>query len=138
MNRSSSWDKELLARSAPNRADFKYVSVLLGTLPVRIRGDVPEYGRVEILSGVNWLPVCAERNWNGHVGDVVCRQLGFPAVKEMLADIDKDGVARMSFWKYSIYCNGSEGSVFHCSMKDDLHVRCERFAKIRCKPGDYN
>ena len=92
---------------------------------------------MQILSGINWLPVCADRNWDTNSGNVVCRELGFPGVERITTSTLDEGLRKMNVWKYSLYCKGQEKTVFDCLLKDDLSSRCHKLANVRCKSGKY-
>ena len=107
-------------------------------MPVRIRSTTLGFGQVEILSKISWLPVCADRSWDINTGNVVCRQLGFPAAENVVRRADSDGIPKTNVWRFSIHCKGTEESVYDCSMRDNLHVRCHNFAEVKCKSGNYD
>uniref|UniRef100_A0A672KLW8 SRCR domain-containing protein n=1 Tax=Sinocyclocheilus grahami TaxID=75366 RepID=A0A672KLW8_SINGR len=100
---------------------------------VRLVGDLPSSGRVEVYHDGQWGTVCDD-GWDLAEAQVVCRQLGFPGAKSFMPG-GQYGEGSGPIWLDEMNCKGSEGSlseccfkgwgVTDCSHKEDAGVVCE-------------
>ncbi|XP_042587302.1 galectin-3-binding protein A-like [Cyprinus carpio] len=100
---------------------------------VRLVGDLPSSGRVEVYHDGQWGTVCDD-GWDLAEAQVVCRQLGFPGAKSFMPG-GRYGEGSGSIWLDDMNCKGSESSLSECSFKgwgitdcshkEDAGVVCE-------------
>uniref|UniRef100_A0A671PE45 Galectin-3-binding protein A-like n=1 Tax=Sinocyclocheilus anshuiensis TaxID=1608454 RepID=A0A671PE45_9TELE len=105
---------------------------------VRLVGDLPSSGRVEVYHDGQWGTVCDD-GWDLAEAQVVCRQLGFPGAKSVTPG-GQYGEGSGPIWLDDMNCKGSEGSlseccfkgwgVTDCSHKEDAGVVCETGTNI--------
>ncbi|XP_053375475.1 deleted in malignant brain tumors 1 protein-like [Mercenaria mercenaria] len=80
-------------------------------LRVRLRGLIPQLGRVEVsFDGVNWGTVCDD-NFNSHGAKVVCRMLGLSTSSSTSYTA---GGGSGPIFLDNVECNGSESSLLYC------------------------
>ncbi|XP_073690422.1 galectin-3-binding protein A-like [Garra rufa] len=100
---------------------------------VRLVGNQPSSGRVEIYHDGQWGTVCDD-GWDLAEAQVVCRQLGFPGVISVTPG-GQYGEGSGKIWLDDMNCKGSESSLSECSFKgwgvtdcshkEDAGVVCE-------------
>ncbi|XP_052007451.1 galectin-3-binding protein A-like [Xyrauchen texanus] len=100
---------------------------------VRLVGDLPSSGRVEVYHDGQWGSVCDD-GWELAEAQVVCRQLGFPGAVSATAG-GQYGEGSGPIWLDDVNCKGSENSlsdccfkgwaVTDCTHKEDAGVVCE-------------
>ncbi|XP_016113110.1 galectin-3-binding protein A-like [Sinocyclocheilus grahami] len=100
---------------------------------VRLVGDLPSSGRVEVYHDGQWGTVCDD-GWELAEAQVVCRQLGFPGAISVMAG-GQYGEGSGPIWLDDMNCKGSESSLSECSFKgwgvtdcshkEDAGVVCE-------------
>ncbi|XP_058626312.1 galectin-3-binding protein A-like [Onychostoma macrolepis] len=100
---------------------------------VRLVGDLPSSGRVEVYHDGQWGTVCDD-GWELAEAQVVCRQLGFPGAISVTTG-GRYGEGSGPIWLDDMNCKGSESSlsdcsfkgwgVTDCSHKEDAGVVCE-------------
>uniref|UniRef100_A0A8C1R695 Uncharacterized protein n=1 Tax=Cyprinus carpio TaxID=7962 RepID=A0A8C1R695_CYPCA len=100
---------------------------------VRLVGDLPSSGRVEVYHDGQWGTVCDD-GWELAEAQVVCRQLGFPGAISVKPG-GQYGEGSGPIWLDDMNCKGSESSlsdcsfkgwgVTDCSHKEDAGVVCE-------------
>ncbi|XP_016379739.1 galectin-3-binding protein A-like isoform X1 [Sinocyclocheilus rhinocerous] len=105
---------------------------------VRLVGDLPSSGRVEVYHDRQWGTVCDD-GWDLAEAQVVCRQLGFPGAKSVTLG-GRYGEGSGSIWLDDMNCKGSESSLSDCSFKgwgvtdcthkEDAGVVCETGTNI--------
>ncbi|XP_052396535.1 galectin-3-binding protein A [Carassius gibelio] len=105
---------------------------------VRLVGDQPSSGRVEIYHDGQWGTVCDD-DWDMAEAQVVCRQLGFPGAKLFTLG-GRYGEGSGKIWLDDMKCQGSESSLSECSFKgwgvtdcshkEDAGVVCETGTNI--------
>uniref|UniRef100_A0A8C1Z981 SRCR domain-containing protein n=1 Tax=Cyprinus carpio TaxID=7962 RepID=A0A8C1Z981_CYPCA len=105
---------------------------------VRLVGDLPSSGRVEVYHDGQWGTVCDD-GWDLAEAQVVCRQLGFPGAKSFMPG-GRYGEGSGSIWLDDMNCKGSESSLSDCSFKgwgitdcshkEDAGVVCETGTNI--------
>ncbi|XP_059413489.1 galectin-3-binding protein A-like [Carassius carassius] len=105
---------------------------------VRLVGDQPSSGRVEVYHDGQWGTVCDD-GWDMAEAQVVCRQLGFPGAISVTPG-GQYGEGSGSIWLDDMNCKGSESSlseccfkgwgVTDCSHKEDAGVVCETGTNI--------
>uniref|UniRef100_A0A673M6I8 SRCR domain-containing protein n=1 Tax=Sinocyclocheilus rhinocerous TaxID=307959 RepID=A0A673M6I8_9TELE len=100
---------------------------------VRLVGDLPSSGRVEVYHDGQWGTVCDD-GWELAEAQVVCRQLGFPGAISVKPG-GQYGEGSGPIWLDDTNCKGSESSLSECSFKgwgvtdcshkEDAGVDCE-------------
>ncbi|XP_048008837.1 galectin-3-binding protein A-like [Megalobrama amblycephala] len=105
---------------------------------VRLVGDLPSSGRVEIYHDGQWGTVCDD-GWDLAEAQVVCRQMGFPGAISV-APGGQYGEGSGPIWLDDMNCRGSESllseccfkgwGVTDCSHKEDAGVVCETGTNI--------
>uniref|UniRef100_A0A8C1S735 SRCR domain-containing protein n=1 Tax=Cyprinus carpio TaxID=7962 RepID=A0A8C1S735_CYPCA len=105
---------------------------------VRLVGDLPSSGRVEVYHDGQWGTVCDD-GWELAEAQVVCRQLGFPGAISVTPG-GQYGEGSGPIWLDDMNCKGSESSlsdcsfkgwgVTDCSHKEDAGVVCETGTNI--------
>jgi len=85
---------------------------------VRIIGEAPGAGRVEVNISGSWSTVCDD-GWSLTEADVVCRQLGYTGATSFttgLTTVNMFGVADLdqSIVTGNVGCTGHETSLFNC------------------------
>ncbi|XP_050961105.1 galectin-3-binding protein A isoform X3 [Labeo rohita] len=105
---------------------------------VRLVGDLPSAGRVEVYHDGQWGTVCDDR-WELAEAQVVCRQLGFPGAISVMPG-GQYGEGSGPIWLDDMNCKGSESSLSECSFKgwgitdcshkEDAGVVCESGTNI--------
>ncbi|XP_063960668.1 uncharacterized protein LOC129267820 [Lytechinus pictus] len=82
--------------------------------PVRLRGGIyPGEGRLEIYLGDNWGTVCDD-GFTFNEANVVCRQLGYPGVLQILAGEQFGGLEYLPTLLDDVTCVGDETSLAMC------------------------
>jgi len=89
-----------------------------GVSGVRIIGDTPGAGRVEVNISGSWSTVCDD-GWSLTEADVVCRQLGYTGAANFTTGMttnDMFGVAdqEQSIVTGNVGCTGHETTLFSC------------------------
>uniref|UniRef100_A0A671RY93 Soluble scavenger receptor cysteine-rich domain-containing protein SSC5D n=1 Tax=Sinocyclocheilus anshuiensis TaxID=1608454 RepID=A0A671RY93_9TELE len=82
---------------------------------VRLVGDLPSSGRVEVYHDGQWGTVCDD-GWELAEAQVVCRQLGFPGAISVKPG-GQYGEGSGPIWLDDMNCKGSESSLSECSFK---------------------
>ncbi|XP_043088734.1 LOW QUALITY PROTEIN: galectin-3-binding protein A [Puntigrus tetrazona] len=105
---------------------------------VRLVGDLPSSGRVEVFHDGQWGTVCDD-GWDLAEAQVVCRQLGFPGAVSVTSG-GQYGEGSGPIWLDDMNCKGLESSlseccfkgwgVTDCSHKEDAGVICESGTNI--------
>ncbi|XP_026064711.1 galectin-3-binding protein A-like [Carassius auratus] len=105
---------------------------------VRLVGNLPSSGRVEVYHDGQWGTVCDD-GWELAEAQVVCRQLGFPGAISFTPG-GKYGEGSGPIWLDDMNCKGSESSLSECSFKgwgvtdcshkEDAGVVCETGTNI--------
>ncbi|KAK9978263.1 hypothetical protein ABG768_020022 [Culter alburnus] len=105
---------------------------------VRLVGDLPSSGRVEIYHDGQWGTVCDD-GWELAEAQVVCRQMGFPGAISAKSG-GRYGEGSGPIWLDDMNCKGSESvlsecsfkgwGVTDCSHKEDAGVVCETGTNI--------
>ncbi|XP_067280213.1 galectin-3-binding protein A-like [Pseudorasbora parva] len=105
---------------------------------VRLVGDHPSSGRVEIYHDGQWGTVCDD-GWDLAEGQVVCRQMGFLGAISVTAG-GQNGEGSGPIWLDDMNCKGSESSLSECSFngwgvtdcshKEDAGVICQTGTNI--------
>ncbi|XP_077086834.1 galectin-3-binding protein A-like [Siphateles boraxobius] len=100
---------------------------------VRLVGDLPSSGRVEIYHDGQWGTVCDD-GWDLAEAQVVCRQMGFPGAISVTPG-GKYGEGSGPVWLDDMNCRGSESllseccfkgwGVTDCTHKEDAGVTCD-------------
>ncbi|XP_048008079.1 galectin-3-binding protein A-like isoform X2 [Megalobrama amblycephala] len=100
---------------------------------IRLVGDHPSSGRVEIYYDGQWGTVCDDE-WELAEAQVVCRQMGFPEAI-IVTPGGQYGEGSGPIWLDDMNCKGSESSLSECSFKgwgvtdcshkEDAGVICE-------------
>uniref|UniRef100_A0A673M8Z4 Galectin-3-binding protein A-like n=1 Tax=Sinocyclocheilus rhinocerous TaxID=307959 RepID=A0A673M8Z4_9TELE len=80
---------------------------------VRLVGDLPSSGRVEVYHDGQWGTVCDD-GWELAEAQVVCRQLGFPGAISVTTG---GQYGSGPIWLDDMNCKGSESSLSECSFK---------------------
>ena len=114
---------------------------------VRINGDTPSTGRVEVFYNGQWGTVCDDK-WDINDALVVCKQLGFPkAVRAYSGATHGQGSGPV--WISDLECSGSESNLYackhsgcgnnHCTHSGDVSVQCSYSSStIRLMGGGRN
>ncbi|XP_051945374.1 galectin-3-binding protein A-like [Xyrauchen texanus] len=102
---------------------------------VRLVGDLPSSGRVEVYHDGQWGSVCDD-GWEMAEAQVVCRQLGFPGAISATAG-GQYGEGSGPIWLDDISCKGSENSLSDCFFKGWGVTDCthKEDAGVVCKTG---
>ncbi|XP_059413491.1 galectin-3-binding protein A-like [Carassius carassius] len=102
---------------------------------VRLVGDQPSSGRVEVYHDGQWGTVCDD-DWDMAEAQVVCRQLGFPGAKSFTLG-GRYGEGSGKIWLDDMKCKGSESSLSECSFKDWGVTDCshKEDAGVVCETG---
>ncbi|XP_051741994.1 galectin-3-binding protein A-like isoform X2 [Ctenopharyngodon idella] len=105
---------------------------------IRLVGDHPSSGRVEIYHDGQWGTVCDD-GWDLAEAQVVCHQMGFPGAK-IVTPGGQYGEGSGPIWLDDMNCKGSESSlsecrfkgwgVTDCTHKEDAGVVCENGTNI--------
>ncbi|XP_067233442.1 galectin-3-binding protein A-like isoform X2 [Chanodichthys erythropterus] len=105
---------------------------------VRLVGDLPSSGRVEIYHDGQWGTVCDD-GWELEEAQVVCRQMGFPGAISVMPG-GHYGEGSGPIWLDDMNCKGSESllseccfkgwGVTDCTHKEDAGVSCETGTNI--------
>ncbi|XP_056117916.1 galectin-3-binding protein A-like [Rhinichthys klamathensis goyatoka] len=82
---------------------------------IRLVGDLPSSGRVEIYHDGQWGTVCDD-GWDVAEAQVVCRQMGFPGAISVTSG-GQYGEGSGPVWLDDMNCKGSESSLSGCSFK---------------------
>ncbi|KAG1928706.1 BTB/POZ domain-containing protein [Pimephales promelas] len=100
---------------------------------IRLVGDLPSSGRVEVYHDGQWGTVCDD-GWDMAEAQVVCRQMGFPGAISVKPG-GQYGEGSGPIWLDDMNCKGSESSLSECSFKgwgvsdcthkEDAGVICE-------------
>ncbi|KAG1928705.1 BTB/POZ domain-containing protein 17-like [Pimephales promelas] len=100
---------------------------------VRLVGDLPSSGRVEIYHDGQWGTVCDD-GWDLAEAQVVCRQMGFPGAISVTPG-GQYGEGSGPIWLDDMNCSGSESllseccfkgwGVTDCTHKEDAGVTCD-------------
>uniref|UniRef100_A0A1X7UMK1 SRCR domain-containing protein n=1 Tax=Amphimedon queenslandica TaxID=400682 RepID=A0A1X7UMK1_AMPQE len=82
---------------------------------VRLEGDdrYKEFGRVEVCINGTWGTIC-HNGWDNNDASVVCRQLGYSPYGA-IAKASYFTETWLSFYLYSVNCNGNESTLLNCS-----------------------
>lgn len=102
---------------------------------VRLIGRSHWEGRLEIYHDGIWGTVCGN-NWDKNAGRVVCRQLGYPGVDNLLRpSAFPSGSDKI--WLDFVSCNGTEKSLSYCKHGDWGKHNCENNGQVelRCTKG---
>ncbi|XP_050961092.1 galectin-3-binding protein A-like [Labeo rohita] len=102
---------------------------------VRLVGNEPSSGRVEIYHDRQWGTVCDD-GWDMAEAQVVCRQLGFPGAISVMSG-GRYGEGSGPVWLDDMNCKGSESSLSECSFKDWGVTDCshKEDAGVVCESG---
>ena len=114
---------------------------------VRINGDTPSTGRVEVFYNGQWGTVCDDK-WDINDAHVVCKQLGFSKAAQAYSGATH-GQGSGPVWISDLECSGSESNLFgcrhsgcgnnHCTHSGDASVRCSYSSStIRLMGGGRN
>lgn len=96
---------------------------------VRVVGDIPGAGRVEVNISGSWSTVCDD-GWTLTEADVVCRQLGYTGALDFTTGTTTNthfGVAdlELSIINGNVGCTGQELSLFTCPQFDpNVQTQC--------------
>ena len=96
-------------------------------------GKQPSVGAVELHNDGHWSPVCGD-SWDIESGSVACRHLGYPAALNV-SGIDKKVFLDVQKWT-KVVCGGNESSLNRCHKQNVPNSKCEKLAKVSCKPGE--
>ncbi|XP_013411506.1 scavenger receptor cysteine-rich type 1 protein M130-like [Lingula anatina] len=101
---------------------------------VRLSGGGHHYGRVEVFHEGQWGSVC-HYGWDIKDGRVVCRQLGFPGVRNVKG-YARYGEGRGPVWLTELQCEGSEENLLDCQHANLGNTRCGHNldASVYCYP----
>ncbi|XP_072018004.1 uncharacterized protein [Amphiura filiformis] len=115
---------------------------------IRLIGDQPLQGRVEILHNSQWGTVCIDDGWGIEEANVVCRQLGSPSLRALrTSSVNDAGLIggqgwNQPIWLSNVLCDGSEDSLDSCQYRldepnncyhsDDVVVECALPGYIGC------
>ena len=112
---------------------------------VRLRGDTPSAGRVEVFYDGQWGTVCDDA-WDINDANVVCRQLGFSQLATHAWSGAYYGQSSGPIWIDDVACSGSESHIYDCRHRgwgnndcthsEDASVQCS--ANIRLANGGVN
>ncbi|XP_067280224.1 galectin-3-binding protein B-like [Pseudorasbora parva] len=102
---------------------------------VRLVGDRPSSGRVEIYHDGQWGTICDD-GWDLAEAQVVCRQLGFPGAISVTPG-GQYGEGSGPIWLDDMNCKGSESSLSECSFKGWGVTDCshKEDAGVICQTG---
>ncbi|XDV14114.1 hypothetical protein PO909_002328, partial [Leuciscus waleckii] len=105
---------------------------------VRLVGDLPSSGRVEIYHDGQWGTVCDD-GWDLAEAQVVCRQMGFPGAISVTPG-GQHGEGSGPIWLDDMNCSGSESILSECCFKgwgvtdcthtEDAGVTCDTGTNI--------
>lgn len=79
---------------------------------IRLVGNTPLTGRVEVFYGHQWGTVCDDA-WDINDANVVCRQLGFPQATLAYSGATH-GQGTGPIWMDELACSGSESYIDNC------------------------
>ena len=118
--------------------NFDY-SCLIFTSSVAVRlsnGRGMHEGRVEVYHGGVWGTVCSV-GWDFSDGEVVCRELGFPGVRQVYTSLraPRFGEGSGLVWLEKAGCEGNETSLSSCRNPGWANHRCTHVedAGVLCK-----
>ncbi|KAF4115456.1 galectin-3-binding protein A [Onychostoma macrolepis] len=102
---------------------------------VRLVGDLPSSGRVEVYHDGQWGTVCDD-GWELAEAQVVCHQLGFPGAISVTPG-GQYGEGSGPIWLDDMNCKGSESSLSECCFKGWGVTDCshKEDAGVVCEPG---
>ena len=105
---------------------------------VRIIGNTPSTGRVEVFYNGQWGTVCDD-TWDINDANVVCKQLGFPKAAQAYHGASH-GQGSGPIWISALACSGSETNLYHCRHSGCGNNHCThiRDASVRCYHGSPN
>ena len=97
---------------------MNHLALAAGVSSVRIIGNAPGAGRVEVNISGSWSTVCDD-GWSLTEADVVCRQLGYTGATSFttgLTTVSMFGVADLeqAIVTGNVGCTGHETSLFNC------------------------
>ncbi|XP_078379682.1 scavenger receptor cysteine-rich domain-containing protein DMBT1-like isoform X2 [Oculina patagonica] len=96
-------------------------------------GNFSSFGRVEVLYGGIWGPIC-DSSWDLRDAEVVCRQLGFDGAV-VAAHNAAFGQGTGPIWLGNMRCVGNEKSISECSHRRWYgHCGHSEDAGVHCKP----
>lgn len=91
-------------------------SFIVFSISVRVTGGItPNYGRVEMLTGNNWLPFC-DTNFDDSDAKVVCKEIGYLYGKAQCCSAI-GAIAADSTMVTDLQCTGSESNIDACPSK---------------------
>lgn len=79
-----------------------------------VGGNKPSEGRIEVKWNNRWGTVCDDY-FDDKDGDVICKYLGYPGVREIYPRRRRFGRGSGPIWLDNMFCGGYEASPFHCS-----------------------
>ncbi|KAK7174154.1 hypothetical protein R3I93_001364 [Phoxinus phoxinus] len=102
---------------------------------MRLVGDLPTSGRVEVYHDGQWGTVCDD-GWDVAEAQVVCRQMGFPGAISVTSG-GQYGEGSGPVWLDDMNCEGSESSLSECSFKGWGVTDCthKEDAGVTCDTG---
>ncbi|XP_077086831.1 galectin-3-binding protein A-like isoform X2 [Siphateles boraxobius] len=102
---------------------------------MRLVGDLPSSGRLEIYHDGQWGTVCDDE-WDVAEAQVVCRQMGFPGAIAVTPG-GQYGEGSGQIWVDDMNCKGSESSLSDCNFKGWGVTDCthKEDAGVICDPG---
>ncbi|XP_078382502.1 uncharacterized protein LOC144665191 isoform X2 [Oculina patagonica] len=107
-----------------------YRAVTDGTL--RLYGNSPSAGRVEIFYAGQWGSICDDA-WDINDANVVCRQLGFEKASQAYGGATH-GQGSGPIWMDDLACSGSESHIYDCRHRGWGKHDCthSRDASVKC------
>ena len=112
-----------------NLCTYFYLYIAKGVSNVRIIGDRPGAGRVEVNISGSWSTVCDD-GWSLTQADVVCRQLGYTGATDFTTGSRTNSMfgnadSEQSIITGNVGCTGHETSLFSCpGFNPNVQTQC--------------
>lgn len=91
-----------------------------------VGGSTPNEGRVEVSFRGSWGTICDD-GWDIEDGNVVCRELGYPAGAVSVSQRALYGEGNGLIWLDDVECTGSESSIAYCPKRPLGEHNCQSY-----------